>query len=329
MTIETPRLLFALLLLAPVIAIQFRAFMKGRSEILTLGVQWPADQVVRLYTVKWFFSAVAFDVFLIFSILAAANITWGEMPVEEDRAGLDVVVVVDVSRSMLATDVEPSRLLRSLAVVRAVSRQLPSARIALVAFKGDAITLMPMTGDVNALEAVLDGVGPALISAPGTNIEAGLTEALRSFPEGSFAHGAVVILSDGEALSGQTEEPLSGLRQRGIPAVVVVAGTPEGAPVPGPDGTAMLDEDGRPVVSRSNTALLAEIAERSGGSLFLLDAPDIVSRLAAELSEFVRVREQEGFRLVPRRRYRVFLSIAMLALLISMGIRGIRWRDMF
>lgn len=329
MTIETPRLLLGLLVLVPVVAIQFRAFVKGRSEILTLGVQWPADQVVRLYTVKWFFSTVAFNIFVIFAILAAADVSWGEMPVEEDRAGLDVVVVVDVSRSMLATDVEPSRLVRSLAVVRAVSRQLPAARMALVAFKGDAITLMPMTGDVNALEVVLDGVGPALISAPGTNIEAGLTEALRSFPEGSFAHGAVVVLSDGEALSGQAEEPLSELRQRGIPAVVVVAGTSEGAPVPGPDGTALLDEDERPVVSRSNTALLAEIADRSGGSLFLLDAPDIVSRLAAELSGFVRVREQEGFRLVPRRRYRVFLSVAMLALLVSMGIRGIRWRDMF
>ncbi len=329
MTIESPRLLLGLLVLVPVIAIQFRAFMKGRNEILTLGVQWPADQVVRLYTVKWFFSTAAFNAFLILVILASADITWGETPVEEDRAGLDVVVVADVSRSMLATDVEPSRLLRSLAVVRAVSRQLPAARMALVAFKGDAITLMPMTGDVNALEAVLDGVGPALISTPGTNIEAGLGEALRSFPEGSFAHGAVVILSDGEALSGQIEEPLSELRRRGIPAVVVVAGTPEGAPVPGPDGTAMLDEEGRPVVSRSNTALLAEIAERSDGSLFLLDAPDIVSRLAAELSGFVRVREQEGFRLVPRRRYRVFLSIAMLALLVSVGIRSIRWRDMF
>ena len=329
MTVESPRLLLGLVLLAPVAAIQFRAFVKGRTEILTLGVQWPADQVIRLYTVKWFFSTVAFNLFLVFAVLAAANITWGEIPVEEDRAGLDVAVVVDVSRSMLAADVQPSRLVRSLAVVRAVSRQLPTARMALIAFKGDAITLMPMTGDTNALEIVLDGVGPALISAPGTNIEAGLTEALRSFPEGTFAHGAVVVLSDGEALSGQIDDPLSELRRRGIPAVVVVAGTSEGAPVPGPDETVLIDEDGRPVVSRADTAYLAEIASRSDGSLFRLDTPDIVSRLVDELSGFVRVREQEGFRLVPHRRYRLFLSAAMIALLISIGVRGIRWRDMF
>jgi len=301
-TIESPRMLLGLLLLVPVVAIQLRAFAKGRSEILMLGVQWPADQVERLYTVKWFFSTVAFDLFLVFAVLAAANITWGDTPVEEDRAGLDVAIVVDVSRSMLATDVEPSRLVRSLAVVRAMSRQLPTARMALVAFKGDAITLMPMTGDINAL---------------------------RSFPEGSFAHGAVVVLSDGEALSGQTEGPLSELRRRGIPAVVVVAGTPEGAPVPGSEETALLDEDGRPVISRADTAHLADIAARSDGSLFLLNAPDIVSQLAEELSGYVRVREQEGFRLVPHRRYRLFLSVAMVALLISIGIRGIRWRDMF
>jgi len=327
--IGAPRVVFGLLVLVPVVLLQLRAFLRGRSEIVKLAVQWPAQDVVRLYVVKWFFSALAFDLFVVLSILAAADISWGERPVEEDRAGLDLVVAVDVSRSMLARDVDPSRLARGIAVVRAVSRQMPAARMALVAFKGDAITLMPMTEDSNALEIVLDGVGPALISSPGTNVGAGLTEALRSFPEGSFAHGAIVVVTDGEVLSGDAEEPLAEMSRRGIPGLTIVAGTPGGAPVPGPEGTTLLDEAGRPVVSRPDAAFLADVAERTGGALLWLDDADIVARLTSELSSFVGTREREGFRLVPRRRYRLFLGAALVSLFISTLVRVVRWRGMF
>ncbi|MFP4113564.1 MAG: vWA domain-containing protein [Spirochaetota bacterium] len=329
MTIDSPRMLLGMLLLAPAIVLQMRAFLKGRSEIVALGMPWPRDQVVRLYAVKSFFAALAFNLFIVFAVLAAADITWGEQPVEEDRSGLDVAIVVDVSRSMLASDVTPSRLERALGVVRAASRQLPAARMALIAFKGDAITLMPLTEDANALEIVLDGVRPTLISAPGTNVEAGLDEALRAFPAATFAHCAAVVLSDGESLSGDVERPLAEYRRRGIPVIAVVAGTPEGAPVPSGDGTALLDADGRPVVSKANASLLADIASRSDGALLRLDEPDVVSDLAARLSRFASLRESEGFRLVPRRRYRLFLAAAILSLVVSTGVRVVRWRGMF
>ncbi|MFW5826200.1 MAG: vWA domain-containing protein [bacterium] len=329
MTVESPTVLLGLLVVVPAIVLQIRAFVTGREEIVRLGVQWPREQVTRLYAVKWFFSALAFDLFLVFAVLAAADITWGERPVEEDRAGLDVVFAVDVSRSMLADDADPTRLGRSLGVIRAVSRQLSAARMAIVAFKGEAITLMPLTEDTNALEVVLDRMGPALISAPGTNIEAGLAEALRSFPEATFAHRAIVLLTDGEALRGDPEQPVGDLRRRGIPALPVLAGSEEGAPVPAGDGSVLLDENGRPVVSRANPALLEDVATRTNGELLRLGDAEIVSELVRRLSGFAEVREREGFRLVPMRRYRLFLGAAILALLVSSAVRVVRWRGMF
>lgn len=329
MTIENPHMLLGILLLVPVIALQLRAYLKGRTEIAVLAAQWSEDEVQRLYTVKAFFSALAFDLFLVLAILAVADIAWGEQPVEEDRSGLDVAVVVDVSRSMLVGDVAPSRLDRSIAVIRAVSRQLPLARMGLIAFKGDATTLLPLTEDANALEIVLDGVGPALISAPGTNVEAGLAEALRAFPEATFAHRAVMLVSDGESLEGDPDGPLSELRDRGIPVISVVAGTPEGAPVPAGDGTTVLDPEGRPVISRANATLLARIATASDGALIRLDAPDVVEEVTSRLARFAEIREREGFRLVPRRRYRLFLGGALLALALGTAVRVIRWRGMF
>lgn len=329
MSVESPRILFGLVLLAPAIALQVRAFVRGRAEIGMLGAVWARDQVIRLYTVKSFFSAFAFNVFLVLALLSAAEITWGERPVEEDRSGLDVVVAIDISRSMLAADVEPSRLDRTIGLVRAVSRQLSIARMALVAFKGDAVTVMPLTEDANALEVVLDGVGPALVSAPGTNIAAGLQEALRSFPEASHAHRAVVLLSDGEALSGDVEAPVAEFRRRGIPVIAVMTGTEAGAAVPAGDGTPILDEQGRPVISRADPTLLERVAERTGGTMSRLDEPDIAAQLVRSLSDFAAVRQREGFRLVPTRRYRLFLAAAIIALVLSTAVRFVRWHGMF
>lgn len=328
MTIESPRVLMGFLILLPVVALQARAYLKGRAEISRLGPMWAHETTMRVYTVKWFFSAFAYDVFLVFAVLAAADITWGERPVEEDRAGLDVVIAVDISHSMLATDIEPSRLDRAIGVVRAMTRQLPSARMALVAFKGAAVTVTPLTEDANALEVVLDGVGSALVSAPGTNIEVGLNEALRSFPEASFAHRAIVLLSDGEALDGEADRPVAELRRRGIPVMAVLTGTTDGSTIPTSDGTPVLDRDGRPAITRADPAVLERIAARTGGALFDVGSPDVVTGLSSALSRFATVRQREGFRLVPRRRYRLFLGIAIVALLASTSVRVVRWRGM-
>ncbi len=326
MTVESPRVLMGFLILVPVIALQVRAFLKGRSEIALLGAIWSHDTTVRLYTVKWFFSSFVFDVFLVFAVLAAADVTWGERPVEEDRSGLDVVIALDVSHSMLARDIEPSRLERAVGVVRAMTRQLPAARTALVAFKGAAVTVTPLTEDGNSLEVVLDGVGPGLVSAPGTNIEQGLSEALRTLPEASFAHRAIVLLSDGEALDGDVDGPIAELRRRGIPVMTVMTGTTAGSTIPTSDGTPVLDRDGRPAISRADPLTLERIATRTGGAFFDVASPDLVAELSGSLSRFAVIRGREGFRLVPRRRYRLFLGVAIVALLASSAVRVVRWR---
>jgi Ca-activated chloride channel homolog len=327
--IENPTILWGIVFLLPVVALQVRAFTKGRGEIVMLGAIGARDRVLRLYAVKSFFSSFAFDLFLLFAFVAAADATWGERPIKEDRSGLDVVIAIDVSRSMLAADVMPTRLDRSIDVIRAMSRQLTPARIALVAFKGAATTVMPLTEDLNSLEVLLEGVGPALVSAPGTNIENGLAEALRSFSESSAAHRAIVLVSDGEALSGDVDTPLAELRRLGIPVKAIVTGSAEGAPVPAWDGTPVLDDGGRPVISRADRSVLDRVATRTGGTLFDLDTPDLAGELARSLSRFAAVRQSEGFRLVPVRRFRLFLGAAIIALLFSSAVRVIRWRGMF
>jgi hypothetical protein len=91
----------------------------------------------------------------------------------------------------------------------------------------------------------------------------------------------------------------------------------------------MMDEEGRPVISRAESGLLREIAQESGGKLFLLREPTAVDELVSAVKGFAETRETEGFRLVPRDRFRLFLGIALVALLLSLVIRLVRWRGMF
>jgi Ca-activated chloride channel family protein len=311
------------------VLLQFRAFRLGRRDLAQLGYKRSDGTVQTLYLVKTFFSALMFDLAFALVVLALADPSWGERPVEEDRENLDVVVVVDISRSMLATDTGPSRLSRGLSVVRSVSRQLPSARFAVVVFKGGATILLPLTEDLNALEAVLDGVTPNLVSSPGSDLEAGIDVALEAFPEGANAHRAVLVVSDGESLSGTPDRAARTARAQGIPVITIVTGTEEGATVPAGDGSPVLDEEGRPVVSRAQPAVLQAIAEITDSSSFRVDELNVVTLLAEELREYVSRRDAAGFRLVAVRRYPLFLAAGLVAFLMSVAVRVIRWAELF
>ncbi len=327
MTLQSPQVLPLLLIILPLLVLIVWSFAKGRHEIVRLASQWSEDEVTRLYLVKSFFVALGQIGFVVFAILAAADITLGEVPVEEDRSGVDVAFVLDLSRSMLATDVSPNRLQAGIDLIRAVARELETSRFSLVGFKGRGVTIVPLTEDINAIDTIAPSLSPDLVVAPGTNLDAGLREGLRSLPDSSFASRVLVVVSDGEALDGETDETLSRLRSAGIPVFSVAVGSAEGATVPSVDGTPMVDESGRPVITRVDTRTLADLAERTEGELVRLQGAE--RELRSLIEALGENRETEGFRLQPRRRYRLFLSIALLALLTSLSVRIVRWRGMF
>ena len=275
MTFSSPALLWGLLALIPILSIQLRAYFKGKGDLAVLGRHWESDTAQTVFLVKWFFTVLTFDLFIACSVIALSGPSWGERPIEEDRENLDVIVALDISRSMLGDDIEPSRLIRSLSLVRSISRQLPSARFGLVGFKGDAVILLPLTEDLNALEAVLDGISHHLVSTPGTDLGRGLRRAIDGFPPGTNAHRAILLMSDGESLSGSPGEAASEARSLGIPVLTVIAGTLEGSTLPAGDGSLITDTDGRPVVSKAVPGALEAISELTGSDTVWLDDVDV------------------------------------------------------
>lgn len=326
MNLAYPDVLWFLFVLVPVILVQYANYRRGRRDLKVLTGAAGRTDIHTIYQVKAFFLALFFDLFIVFAVLALAGFSWGMDTVEEDRSGLELAIVVDVSRSMLAEDVPPSRLARSASVVRGLVRELAGSRFSVVVFKGDAVTVVPMTEDAVAVESVLDFLGTGLISTPGTNLARGLEEALESFPEGSARNRAVLVFSDGESLSGSPYEVVYRAVNRGIPVFTLGAGTVEGTTVFLADGTPIIDDNGNPVVSRLEADVLRVVAAESGGQYLSLSDVNVFSALLGRLRSFEEIRTVRGFRLQPIRRFRLFLALSALFLVLYLALRTVRFR---
>jgi len=329
MSVTHPQAFWYLLGLIPLLLLQLLSYSRGRRSLPMVAPPANQEELANVYLVKWFFSSLAFDLFYVFAVLALAGFYWGQRPVEEDRSGMDAVLVVDVSRSMLAADVSPSRMDRSKDIMRGLIGELDGSRFALVVFKGQATRLVPMTEDRAALEASIDALQPDMLSSPGTDVESGLKAALAAFPDGTDSHRIVVLFSDGESLSGSALEAARQAGERGIPVFVVAAGTLQGSAIMLPGGKVLTDAEGRVVISRVSLESLSDIASASGGALFRASDADIFKELTGAVGDFVGRRNSEGFRLEDVARYPLFLSLAIVFLLLHVAIRVVRWKNTF
>ena len=326
--IQHPEALILLAALVPLIYTQLREYRLAERDLRRIYGSRRRD-VHNVLLVKWFFSSLFLVLFVVFAVVASAGVTWGQRSIEEDRRGLDVVVAVDVSRSMLAADVRPSRMERSKELLRSMVQDLPDTRFAVVVFKGNAFTLVPMTEDRTAIESFIRSLGTALTSAGGTDVESGLRQALESFPDGSGRNRAIVLMTDGESLSGSAFQAAEDIGDEGIPVFTVVAGTEEGATVTLASGDLLTDNRGEPVITAARPDLLRELSSETKGRSYSMTEADVFSGLIRGLSEYRARRESEGFRLVAVERYQGFLLVALAFLALHIAVRVVRWRQVF
>jgi len=240
------------------------------------------------------------------------------------RYGADLVVVLDVSRSMEARDVRPSRLERARLEIGALLDRLKGDRVGVVVFAGEAFVQCPLTTDYDAARLFLRAVGPDAVPQQGTavaNALLGAKELLEAAERG--ARGKVVLLvSDGEDQEGGAEEAARALADDGVRLFVLAAGTAAGAPIPLADASGAVkgykkDRAGETVVTRRDDAVLARLAAAGGGEVFDLTSPDRgTAAFAAALSRLEKT-ELEGKTVVTwTERYAAF-ALAAFALLLG------------
>jgi Ca-activated chloride channel family protein len=259
--------------------------------------------------------------------IAAADPRWGMRVAEEISRSLDMVVAVDVSKSMYATDLQPSRLEAERLLLRRLLRDLPGDRIGLVVFAGRAYVLSPLTVDHGALNLYVDALDPGVVSQGGSSVAAAITQAtdlVRGNDE-SGGRRVIVLLTDGEAHEDRSDiEAAADRAGRAQVAIFAVGvGTPRGAPIPDRDPVTnqvagyKQDENGEVVISRMDPDLLGSIAERTGGAFVRLDEPGAAGRLTQGLRALDRARGPAGRSVQLRERFAWFVALGLLLLALD------------
>lgn len=226
-----------------------------------------------------------------FALIAAAGPLWlksGEQ-LTTAPAGSNIVVVLDISPSMLANDVNPNRLELAKRQLLDFIRQRPQDRFALVTFSANAYTVLPLTHDAKALTQFLEALSPELVSVPGTNINRALVLAskiLRRTPGTQNGHGLVLLLSDGEIHDSDGLIAARTLGEQGYPLYTVGVGTTVGGPVPLPNGQ-LVRQNGEIITSQLHPKILQRFAEAGHGEYQPLstDAWTVLARAADQRAQ--------------------------------------------
>lgn len=205
-------------------------------------------------------------------IVMLARPQFGSRISEEKRAGIETIICMDISNSMRARDVEPSRLDRAKMMVENMVDRFTNDKIGLIVFAGDAFVQLPITSDYVSAKMFLSSIDPAMMVNQGTDVAAAISMASHSFTQQENIGKAIIVITDGEDHEGGAMEAAKDARERGMNVFVLGVGSTKGAPVPDPStGSYMTDRSGQTVMSRLNEQMCREIAQAGGGAYIHVD----------------------------------------------------------
>lgn len=219
------------------------------------------------------------------TVIGFANPQLGTRQEKVTRKGIDVMIALDVSNSMLSEDIKPNRLMRAKNFINNFLDELKNDRIGIIAFAGKASLQMPITQDYSAGRMYLKSISTDLISYQGTDIAAAINVAQESFPKDDLSKNrALIIITDGEDNEGGTDDALEKITADGVKVFTLGVGTDEGGPIP--EGSNFKrDKKGNIVLSKINQSMLREIAGKGNGKYFQLGSgKDEVDAILSELS---------------------------------------------
>ena len=323
MTFESPQILFALAVL-PVLMV-FARWVQVRRDAAMLRIGDPvlverlsggASRRMRLVRLGLWFAGVALI------IIALARPQWGsEIEIVEQR-GVQLMVVLDVSRSMLSQDVKPTRLDRAKLEISDLISRLSGDTVGIVLFSGASFIQFPLTADYATARTYLNSASPRAITRQGTVIGEAITTAMGGFNDQRVSQKVIIIMTDGENHEGDPFEAAQQAAEEGAVIYTVGFGSPEGSPVAvyGEQGEVIgyrQDAEGNPVVSRLDEGALRRIAETGGGRYFRADAPDAMGGLLDEIESFQDESVQSELSERRVERFQVFLIAGALSLFLA------------
>lgn len=318
-----PEYLYGLLALLPAATLFFLAARRRREAMAAFGRIELLEALVggagrHRRWIKFALLTVAVSLL----VVGLANPQIGTRMEEVTREGVDAVIVLDVSGSMLAEDVRPNRLEHAKRNIARMLENLKNDRVALVVFAGRSYLQLPLTTDYAAVRLVLNTIDTDVVPVPGTAVGSAIRLAMESFVEGETKHKVIILITDGENHEDDAIGEAREAREEGVVVHAIGMGSPEGAPIPLRAGGAAAgfrrDGDGSIVLSRLNEGMLEDVAAAGGGTYVRAtnrqnEFDEIFSRIAAmEKKEF-------GARVFTdyEDRFQYFLAAAFFFLLVE------------
>ena len=255
---------------------------------------------------------------MLFLIAVAARPFWSSQLVPFEPRGRDLMVIFDVSKSMLATDIAPSRLEHAKFLLRQLVESAPNDRFGLVAFAGKAYLACPLTSDSLAFTQYIDELNTDTVPLGGTNLEAALRVAEQAFKAAAGGNRGILLFTDGDELAGNSAALVNELRKRQIPLFIVGLGDPEvGAPVPEADGTLKRDASGQLITSKLAETSLKKLAGETGGVYVRSTVTDTGLAVIENRIKRLDTAEQQGAqRTLPIEKFPLALIAAAICLVL-------------
>lgn len=333
-----PEWLWLLLAVVVIPALYLTLKLYRRRKLRRFGEEATLQSLMPDYNgVRGWIKVILFSLAIGFLSVALARPQTGSKLRSTEVKGREVVLLVDVSNSMLAEDVTPSRIERTRYAISRLVERMKEDRLGIVAFAEEAEVVLPITGDYKMAESMVKRLSPSLIAHQGTDIGEALEVALLSFTDSTKESKSrvVILITDGEEHNQRTEAAIEQAVAQGVMVCAIGIGTPEGTPLR-INGELIEDEDGKMVVTKLGEPLLQHIAEATGGIYtrsrndnFGLD--DIISRLdEIEATELTQITFEEY-----DEQYQWFLGVALLLLVAECFVmerrnpllRGVRLFD--
>jgi len=268
--------------------------------------------------VKFVLSLLAFVMFM----LALARPQNGTKEAERDRYGIEAIVALDISNSMLAQDVHPNRLEKSKRLISNMMKQMTDDQIGMVIYAGSAFTQVPITSDFATAQMYLDQINPSLIDLQGTDIARAIQLSAKSFTAREGVNRAIFVITDGEDNEGGAVEAAKEAAKAGIHVFVLGVGSPEGAKIPIP-GTSqyIIDNEGNAVVSKLNEKMCREIAKAGAGNYIYVDNSSSAQKaLDKHLEQLSKTKLDKTQFTEYNEKYQIFLLVGIILLIIEVAI---------
>ena len=255
-------------------------------------------------------------------IIGIARPQYGTKEQTVKRQGIEVMIALDISNSMLAEDVAPNRLERAKQMLSKLVDQMVDDKLGLVVFAGDAFTQIPITCDYVSAKMYLQSITPDIIPAQGTAIGKAITTCVSSFgTEDTEKSRAIILITDGENHEDNAQEAAKMAKEKGIHVFVVGIGKPEGSPIPDGRGGFKKDRQGTVVVSRLSEDMCQEVAAAGGGMYVRADNSNTATRaLEKEIDKLGKQEIETKVYSDYNEQYQSFIFIALLLLVIDFFI---------